>query len=370
MLPTKIKLALAATAVLSAIAVVTWGLARPGILGLKDGSGGPEQRRKVVVTSPKVMDVALTEKYACQLHAQRHIQVKALEKGYLNDIAVKDGQFIKQGDAMFKVIPISREKLDAKTAKAKLAELELEYEYARKLFEEKMVSSSEVRLHKLRPDTANAEPQVASAELNFTVVKAPFDGIVGALRQKLGTRLEEGAILTTLSDVSVVWADFDVPEARADEYLEGVKGHPDDQKVELLLAEGGKFNQFGKIVAIDDDSKIEAGRVLLRADFPNPERRLRHGRNGTVVIHHTVHGAIVVPRRAVFEILDNRYVYVVDTEGVVHQREIVIKDEVDDLFVISKGIAVGDRIILEGNRQVRYGEKVESEFRLPEEVMR
>ena len=76
-----------------------------------------------------------------------------------------------------------------------------------------------------------------------------------------------------------------------------------------------------------------------------------------------MHDAIVIPQRATFEILDKRYVYVVDKDDVVHRREIVVQNEMDDIFVIKKGVGVGDRIVLEGIRQVRDGEKVEYEFR-------
>ena len=82
-----------------------------------------------------------------------------------------------------------------------------------------------------------------------------------------------------------------------------------------------------------------------------------------------MHDAIVIPQRATFETLDKRYVYVVDKDDVVHQREIAIQNEMDDIFVIKKGLDVNDRIVLEGIRQVREDEKVEYEFRQPEEVI-
>ena len=82
-----------------------------------------------------------------------------------------------------------------------------------------------------------------------------------------------------------------------------------------------------------------------------------------MLIHRMLHDAIVIPQRATFEILDKRYVYVVGKDDVVHQREIAIQNEMDDIFVIKKGLDVNDRIVLEGVRQVREGEKVEYEFR-------
>ena len=130
-----------------------------------------------------------------------------------------------------------------------------------------------------------------------------------------------------------------------------------------MLANGSKFQQIGKIGAIEAEFNNETGNIPFRADFPNPDRLLRHGQTGTVLIRRVLKDAIVIPQRATFEILDKRYVYVVDKDDVVHQREIVIQNELEDIFVIKKGLDVNDKIVLEGIRQVRDGEKVEYEFR-------
>ena len=119
----------------------------------------------------------------------------------------------------------------------------------------------------------------------------------------------------------------------------------------------------GKIGAIEAKFNNETGNIPFRADFPNPDGLLRHGQTGNVLIHRTLNNAIVIPQRATFEILDKRYVYVVGEDHVVHQREIVIQHEMDDIFVIKKGLGVDDKIVFEGVRQVRDGDKVEYEFR-------
>ena len=205
--------------------------------------------------------------------------------------------------------------------------------------------------------------------MNFTTVKAPFDGIVDRLHEQQGSLIKEGDILTTLSDNSVMWVYFNVPEARYLEYMASLKQDKEDQQIELVLANGDKFPQTGKIGAIEAEFNNETGNIPFRADFPNPDGLLRHGQTGTMLIHRVLNDAIVIPQRATFEILDKRYVYVVDKDDVVHQREIVIQNEMDDIFVIKKGLDVNDRIVLEGIRQVRDGEKVEYEFRQPEEVV-
>jgi membrane fusion protein, multidrug efflux system len=88
-----------------------------------------------------------------------------------------------------------------------------------------------------------------------------------------------------------------------------------------------------------------------------------------VLITRALKDAIVIPQRATFEILDKRYVYIVGKDDVVHQRAIVVQHEMDDIFVIEKGLDVNDRIVLEGVRQVHDGEPVEFEFRKPEEAL-
>ena len=213
---------------------------------------------------------------------------------------------------------------------------------------------------------AKAKAELAQAELNFATVKAPFDGIVDRLHQQQGSLVKEGEILTTLSDNSVMWVYFNVPEARYLEYMANLKQDKEDLQIELMLANGNKFEQIGKIGAIEADFNNETGNIPFRADFPNPDRLLRHGQTGTVLISRVQNDAIVIPQRATFEILDKRYVYVVDKDDVVHQREIVIQNEMEDIFVIKKGLDVNDKIVLEGIRQVRDGEKVEYEVRQPE----
>ena len=327
-----------------------------------------QEHHKIVGTSPEARDVIITQEYVCQIHSQRHINVCALEGGYLVEIAVKEGQAVKKGDSMFKIVPtLYQAKLDAESAEARLAQLE--FNNTKKLFEQKVVSQNEVQLLDAKLAKAQAKAKLAGAELNFTNIRAPFDGIVDRLHEQLGSLIKEGDILTTLSDNSLMWVYFNVPEARYLEYMADLGKNKEIGQIELVLANGNKFQQIGKIGAIEAQFNNETGNIPFRADFPNPDGLLRHGQTGTVLIHRVLKDAIVIPQRATFEILDKRYAYVVGKDDVVHQREIVIQNEMDDIFVIKRGLGVDDRIVLEGIRQVRDGEKVEYEFSRPELVI-
>jgi membrane fusion protein (multidrug efflux system) len=161
-----------------------------------------------------------------------------------------------------------------------------------------------------------------------------------------------------------------VPEADYLEYMTGSQKDKDKWKIELELANHTKFPQPGKIGAIEAQFNNETGNIAFRADFPNPAGLLRHGQTGTILIHRPVKNAIVIPQRATFELLDKRYVWVVGEDDVAHQGLITIKYEMEDIFVIDSGLAVSDKIVLEGVRQVEEGGKVEYEFRKPEEALK
>ena len=316
---------------------------------------------KIVAIRPQAKAVTVTEQYVCQIHSRQHIDVCSLETGNLKAVSIKEGQAVKQGDLMFEIGPVLfKARRDAAAAERDLAKLE--FNNTRTLANKQgVVSQNEVKLFEAKLAKAQANADLAEAELNFTKVRAPFDGIVDLLKEQ-GSMVKEGEILATLSDNRVVRAYFNVPEARYLEHMTDPSGRKEDLQIELILANGKKFGQAGTFGGIKADFNNQ-GTISFRADFPNPDGLLRHGQTGTVLLSRLLKCAIVIPQRAVFEVLNKRYVYVVDKEDVAHLREIVIQNELEDLFVIKKGVGVDDKIIREGIRQVHDGEKVEYEDR-------
>jgi membrane fusion protein (multidrug efflux system) len=328
-----------------------------------------EAAHKITATTPVAKDVTITQQYVCQIHSQKHIDVRALERGYLEAITVKEGQTVKANDVLFKVFPaIYKAKYDAEMAEAQVAQLE--YNNAKSLFDKKVVSQNELMLLQAKLQKAQANAKMAETELNFTNITSPFDGIIDRLQHQHGSLIEEGEILTTLSDNKVMWVYFNVTESRYLEYKAKLEQHKDDLVIDLVLANGETFQYPGKIGAVEADFNNETGNIQFRADFPNPDGLLRHGQTGTVLIHRVMDNAIVIPQRAAFEVLAKRYVYVVGDDNVAHQRDITVENELDDIYLIKDGLAVNDKIVLEGIRQIRDGSKVECEIEPAEEVLK
>ena len=330
---------------------------------------GEHAQHTIWATSPKVKDMTITQQYVCQIHSCRHIEICTLQSGYLEQIAIKEGQKVTQGDPLFKILPALYEaRLEAERAEAQLARIE--FNNTKKLVEENVVSSQELALAEAKLAKAEAQVKLAEVELNFTVVKAPFDGIIDRLHEQQGSLVEEGDMLTTLSDNSLMWVYFNVPEAQYLEYMEEERDESTTHAIELVLATGRTFPQSGATGAIEADFNNETGNIAFRADFPNPNFLLRHGQTGKVLIHHTSKDALVIPQRATFTVLAKRYVFVIDEDHVVRQREIQIEHELEDVFVVKSGLTKDDKFVLEGVAQVRDGQKLDKfEFRSPDEAL-
>ena len=218
---------------------------------------------------------------------------------------------MKKGDVMFKIAQtLYKAKRDAKcgrgqaraTAVQQKQEVILEAIRAKRSTLRMMWRLLEAKLARAR---ANAE--LAQAELDFTNVKAPFDGIVDRLHEQLGSLVKEGDILTTLSDNSEMWAYFNVPEKQYLEYMASSKKDKDNQKFELELANHARFPESCVNVTVEGQFNNQTGNIPFRADFTNPDGLLRHGQTGTILIHrklqtcsrHPAAGDVRDPRQAI-----------------------------------------------------------------------
>lgn len=319
-----------------------------------------EEETKFLVTSPVLIDTVAYHEYVCQIHAVQHIEVRALEKGYLQNIYVDEGQLVKKGQLMFQITPIVYQ-AEMQTAEAEANYAEIEYLNTKALADSDVVSKNELALAKARLDKANALLDLAKAHLSFTEIRAPFDGIMDRFYVRLGSLVDEGELLTTLSDNSKVWVYFNVPEAEYLEYITKAK-REEAAPVKLSMANNKLFDQPGIVETIEADFNNETGNIAFRATFPNPDGILRHGGTGNILMPVALNNALVIPQESTFDVLDKKFVYVVDGNDVVSSKEIFIETEMPHIYVVASGLTPSDKIVLEGLRKVRNNEKIAFEF--------
>jgi membrane fusion protein (multidrug efflux system) len=319
------------------------------------------------VTSPIKKDTVIIKDYVCQIHSIRNIEVRALEKGYLQEISVDEGQFVKKGQQMFHIMPnIYEAELQKATAEAKVAEIE--FQNTKLLADGNVVSANELAMAKANFEKAKAEVMLAETHLGFTNIKAPFDGIMDHLHVREGSLLDEGELLTTLSDNSKMWIYFNVPEAEYLDYITSVDRNS-KKEVSLLMANNKRFSQTGIVETIEGEFSHETGNIAFRATFNNPDGVLRHGETGSIIMEVPHKNALIIPQKATFEVLDKKYVFVVDEKEVIRQKEITLSGELPNLFIVKHGITEKDRIILDGIRMVKDGDHIETEYIEPKSVV-
>jgi membrane fusion protein, multidrug efflux system len=325
-----------------------------------------EEEIKFLVTSPLLKDTLATKDYVCQVHSIQHIEVRALEKGYLQKIFVDEGQYVKKGQLMFQIMPvIYNAELQKSQAEANYVGIELQN--TKRLADSNIVSRNELALASAKFDKANADVTLAKTHLQFTQIRAPFSGIMDLFQVRLGSLVDDGDLLTTLSDNSKMWVYFNVPEA---EYLDFKTHHDDNMKhVNLVMANNELFDQPGVVQTIEADFNNQTGNIAFRATFPNPKGLLRHGETGSIRMTVPLKNALIIPQKATFEVLEKKYVYVLDKNSVIRSREITIAAEMPHIFVVQSGLNKGDKILLEGLRQVKENEKIHYTFVQPAAVI-
>ncbi|MCD5969229.1 efflux RND transporter periplasmic adaptor subunit [Riemerella anatipestifer] len=320
------------------------------------------------ITQPLKMDTNISKDFVAQIQSQKNIEVRAQGKGFLDKIYVDEGQYVKAGQVLFRIMPQVYEAEFMKT-RAEVEQARIEYQNASILAGNNIVSKNEKALAKAKLDAASAEMRMAQLHLSFTTIRAPFSGVINRIPLKLGSLIEEGDLLTSLSDNTNVYAYFNVSEP---EYL-SYQTNADErskQQVTLVMANGQEHPEKGFIQNIEGEFNNETGNIAFRAKFPNSDLLLRNGQTGKVRMEIPVKNALIIPQKATYEIQDQKYVFVVDKNGKVESRNIKVIYSLPDIYVVSSGLSVGDKILLEGVQKVRDNDVVKTQFQNPKEVLK
>lgn len=320
-----------------------------------------QEDSELLVSSPIVVDTSINKEYVCQIRASNHIELRSLERGYLQKIFVDEGQNIKKGQPMFQIMPLIYQ-AEMEKSKAEVNYAEIEYQNTKILSDKNVVSEQELALSKAKLEREKADLKLSSTHLNLTTITAPFSGIMDKFHVRLGSLVEEGELLSTLSDNSKLWVYFNVPEAEYLDYVARIKKEG-PQKVRLMMANNEIFNQIGTFETIEADFNNETGNIAFRATFPNPQGILRHGETGTILMPSHLKNALLIPQAATFDILDKKFVFVVDDKGIVTAKQITVGIEMPHVYTVTIGLTASDIILVDGLRKVKSGDQIKTKFK-------
>ncbi len=351
------------------LAVVT-GFLQSGCSSYGQPGGIQEDTLQLPVVTLQRKDTVLQTAYVADIQAVKNIEIRARVKGFLEEIYVDEGRPVRKGQLLFKIndeeykVALSRAKAALTNAIADARSTEVEMERVKLLVDRNVISASELEVakSKLAADKASIEEErsaVQSAEnhLSYTSIRAPFDGIIDRIPLKAGSLIDEGNLLTSLSDISSIYAYFSRPE---NEYLQyertrQVTTPEGGDDVKLVLADGSNYSFPGKIETVEGEIKQNTGSIDFRARFPNPGKLLRHGATGKLFLSTKAENVLLVPQKSVFDIQDKNYVYVVGRDNKLHMQSFVPITRFSHYYIVREGLNAGDRILYEGVQRVKDG---------------
>ncbi len=317
-------------------------------------------------------DTLLNVPYVADIQAQKNVELRSRTEGVLEKIFIKEGQYVSEGQLLFKIsdsdLQIEKSRAEAAynsaLADAKVAEVEVDR--VQILVEKKVITQTELELAKAKHKALLAKADIASAEKNaierkisYTRVLAPFTGVVDRIPLKEGSLLPPGSLLTTLSDVRNVYAYFNISENEYFQIVQNGSDSPENKAIRLVLPDGSVYPYTGILAAAESEIDGNTGNIAFKAIFTNPQHVLRHGASGKILIERAVPRAILVPQKAVFEIQDKNYVFMLDGDNVAKMKSIGVNQRIADYYIVNDGLNSGDKVIVEGIQSIRDGQKVQ-----------
>ena len=330
-----------------------------------------ENEKPFPVTELVVKDTLLQHKYVASLQAVRNVEIRARVNGFLEKIYVDEGQEVQKGQLLFSIndeeyrtlLAEANANLSSALAEAKASEVELRR--VKMLVEKKVIAKTELEVAEAklaavnaRVDEARSAATQAAMQLGYTDVRAPFDGVIDRIPLKTGSLVADGALLTTVSDINEVYAYFNVSETEYLEYKKSKKG-PDNKAVNLILADGSAYTHPGKVETVESEFETSTGAIAFRARFPNPQKLLKHGASGNIQLENAVEDALIIPQKAVFEMQDKNYVFVVDSSNRITMRNFTPGSRLSYSYIVKNGLQAGERIVCEGAQSLRDGMRIE-----------
>lgn len=322
------------------------------------------------VIYPRIIDTTYTEEYVAEIHAVQNVEIRTRVKGFIERILIDEGTLVHKGQTLFVLSnnhykeDLLRAKAQYKSTVAELKSVEVELKNTQVLVQKNIVSNSELEMVKAKKEAimakqeeAQAAISVAKLNLDFTEIKAPFSGVINRIPYKPGSLIEEGTLMTTLSNIDEVFVYFHLSES---EYLnyKSSKEKANSSVVKLKLANNQNYPLDGKIEISESEFDPQSGNIAFRARFSNPEKLLKHGGHGKILVEKHISNAMIIPQRSTFEIQDKLFVFVVGSDGKVQQKPITTIRRIPNYFVIEQDLNESTALIFEGASNLKHGDKV------------
>ena len=314
--------------------------------------------------------------YPAVIKGVQDVEIHPKVQGFILQINVKEGQTVSAGQVLFVLdnatfqAQVRQAQAQVNTATASLNTAKLTYENSQKLHASGVIGDYELQSSKNNYESAvaglaAAQASLASAQesLNYCFVKSPAAGVVGSLPFKVGTLVSASNTLTTVSNISSMEVYFSMTEKdvlamgkNAGGLTGAIEAMP---AVKLKLADGTEYGQEGRVTKMSGVIDAGTGSVQIIAVFPKPEKVLKSGGSGAIIIPKSNTDAIIIPQSCVSEVQDKKFVYILDKDNKVKYTEIKVDPQNDgNNYIVTEGLKTGDKYVTNGITKLSDGMEI------------
>lgn len=339
-------------------------------------AAGPPPATPVTLVEAKATDAVYYDEYPATVVAINNVELRSQVAGFITNIFFKEGDVVTKGKTLYE---IDRRKYQAayqqalaglRSTQATVQNAQVNLNRYERLLEQDAVARQIVDNARTAYATSQAQVGVAQAnvaaartDLDYSLIKAPFTGRIGISQVRLGSQVSPGTtLLNTISGEDLMGVDFVVTESDLNRFtdLQRQNSAATDSTFRLVLPDGTRYEQPGKILAIDRGVSQGTGTVQIRVQFANPKRQLKDGMSAVLSVLNRQSGRrVVVPYKAVVEQMGENFIFVAGDSSKAYQRKVQLGPRLRDQIVVMEGIKPGDKVVTEGLQRLRDGGQIQ-----------
>ena len=336
------------------------------------GGGGRPQfgDNEYPVVTVGISQADMQSTYPASIKGIQDVEIRPKAQGFLVEIHVKEGQAVSAGQLLFVIDNVTAQaqvrqaQAAVNSAQQHVNTTRLTYDNAQKLHANNVIGDFELQTSRNNYEAAQAQLSQAQASLaaakealTFCYVKSPANGVVGTLPYKRGALVSGSNVLTEVANISSMDVYFSVTEKEA--MVISQKGLSSLPAVKLQLADGSMYGYDGVVSRMSGVVDDETGSVQLIASFPNPDKVLKSGATGKIIIPRHNSSVIMIPMSSVSEVQNKKFVYLLGKDNKVKYSEIVVDPQNDGMnYIVTEGLKTGDKYVTNGITKLTDGMEI------------
>lgn len=321
----------------------------------------------------KKSDATVVKTYPGTIEGTVNVDIRAQVTGYLESIFVKEGDYVKKGQPLFKIKSdifneqVNSSKANLQSALAAQGNAKIELDKIRPLVEAQVYSQLQLETAESQYRAASAQVEQAKAALgtsklnaDFAIIKAPVSGYIGLIPNRIGNLVTptDAVPLTNLSEINEVYVYFTLSEAEFIDFESSKTSNSTNNSVEIITAAGTKYPFKGRVEVASGNIDRSTGTIALKAVFANPDKILRSGGAARIVMTKSIQNALTVPMASVKDIQDRYFVYTLNDSSKITMKPMEVAARSGNKYVIKSGLSSGDKIALNSIDRLSEGIKV------------